>query len=127
MDLSQLYKKHQNKSSSWKMPKDYLQQHMVCYQLLEEDSSTYIYWKFWGSCCRNVKGLALKIFIDLFPVNEQNNYSLKHKSFFNIPRKKAIHNVIESISNLGPKIWEILTQEIRNVNRFLNLKSKLNY
>ena len=103
MDLSQLYKKHQNKSSSWKMPKDYLQQHMVCYQLLEEDSSTYIYWKFWGSCCRNVKGLALKIFIDLFPVNEQNNYSLKHKSFFNIPRKKATHNVIESISNLRPK------------------------
>ena len=55
-----------------------------------------------------VKGLAPKIFSDLFPLKEQNNHSLKLKSFFKIPRNKTVRNGFESISYLRPKIWEIV-------------------
>ena len=55
-----------------------------------------------------VKGFTPKVFSDLFPLKEQNNYSLRQKSSFKIPRNKTVRNGFENISCLGPKIWEIL-------------------
>ena len=51
-----------------------------------------------------VKGFTPKVFSDLFPFKEQNNYSLRQKSSFKIPRNKTVRNGFENISCLGPKI-----------------------
>ena len=76
-----------------------------------------------------VKGLALTIINNLFPLKKTNNYNLRHKLFFKIPRNEAVGNNFESISYLWPQIWEMLPsemQECENVKLFLNLKVKWN-
>ena len=55
-----------------------------------------------------IKVLALIIINDLFPLKEADNYNLRHKLFFKIPRNETVRNGFESISHLGPNIWEIL-------------------
>ena len=47
-----------------------------------------------------VKGLALTIINNLFPLKKTNNYNLRHKLFFKIPRNEAVGNNFESISYL---------------------------
>ena len=45
-----------------------------------------------------VKGLARTIINNLFPLKKTNNYNLRHKLFFKIPRNEAVGNNFESIS-----------------------------
>ena len=97
-------------------------------QLLEKDSSVSIHTR---NLCflavemfKVVKGLAPTIINDLFPLKETNNYNLRRKLFFKIPRDETVRNGFESISYLGPKIWEMLPSEMQDVKLFLNLKVK---
>ena len=53
----------------------------------------------------------------LFPLKDQNN--LEDKSFIKIPRNKTVRDGLESISYLGPNIWEILLQEIQEYEPLL--------
>ena len=59
------------------------------------------------------KGLAPTIINDLFPLKETNNYNLRLKLFFKIPRNEAVRNGFESMSYLGPKIWKMLPSEMQ--------------
>ena len=71
------------------------------------------------------KGLAPTIINDLFPLKETNNYNLRHKLFFKIPRNEKVRNVFESISYLGPKIWEMLPSEMQECETLFEFKSKV--
>ena len=51
---------------------------------------------------RDVKGLAPAINKDLFPLKETNDFNLRHKLFFKIPRNETARNGFESISYLAP-------------------------
>ena len=93
-------------------------------QVLEKDSSVTMHTR---NLCflavdtfKVVKDLARKIMNDLFSLKETNNYNLRRKLFFKITRNKTVRNRFESISHLGPKIWEMLHQNCRNVKLFLN-------
>ena len=59
------------------------------------------------------KGLAPTIINDLFLLKETNNYNLRLKLFFKIPRNEAVRNGFESMSYLGPKIWKMLPSEMQ--------------
>ena len=72
-----------------------------------------------------VKGLAPTIINDLFPLKETNNYNLRHKLFFEIPRNETVHNGFKSISYLGPKISEMLPSEMRECEPFFGFKNKV--
>ena len=50
------------------------------------------------------KKLSPPIVADLLEVR-QNNYNLKHRSYFSIPNVKSVYHGSESLSNLGPRIW----------------------
>ena len=71
-------------------------------QLLRKDSSVSIdtrnFWFLAVKIFKVLKGLAPKIFSDLFSLKEQIHYSLRRKSFFKTRRTK---------------IWETLSQEIQ--------------
>ena len=77
-------------------------------QLLEKDSSVSMHTR--NRCFlavemfKDLKSLAPTIIYDLFPLKEMNNYSLRHKLFFKIPRNETVRNGFKSISYLGPKI-----------------------
>ena len=70
-------------------------------KLLEKDSSVSIHAR--NLCLlavemfKVVKGLALTIINDLFPLKETNNYNLRRKVFFKIPRNETVRNCFESI------------------------------
>ena len=97
-------------------------------QLLEKDSSVSIH-------TRNLRFLAVEMFKvvnglepaiinDLFPLKETNNYNL-HKLFFKIPRNETVRDGFESISYLGPKIWEMLPSEMQECETLFKFKGKV--
>ena len=72
-----------------------------------------------------LKGLASTIINDLLPLKETNNYNLRHKLFFKIPRNETVRNGFESISYLRTKIWEMLPSEMQECETRFEFKSKV--
>ena len=94
-------------------------------ELLQKDESVTIHVK-------NIQKLATEMFkvfknlsppvvADLFEVR-QNNYNLKHRSYFSIPNVKFVYHGSESLSNLWPRIWNLvpdaLLKELDDINSF---------
>ena len=90
--------------------------HHLFEKLLEKDKSVTIY-------TRNLLTLATKMFkvyknlspaiiADLFHV-WQNNYSLRHDSHFTIPNVKSVYHGTDSLSNLGPGIWNLVPEKLK--------------
>ena len=53
------------------------------------------------------KNLSPAIIADLFHAR-QNNYNLRHGSYFVIPNVKSVYHGTKSLSNLGPRIWSLV-------------------
>ena len=98
-------------------------------QPLEKDSSVSIHTRnlrfLTVEMFKVVKSLAPTIINDLFPLKETNNYNLRRKLFFKIPRNETVRNGLESISYLGQKIWEMLPSEMQGCETLSEFKSKV--
>ena len=60
---------------------------------------------------------------DMFPIN-RNPYNLKQNFLFSRPRINTVYNGTESISNLGPKKWNLVPsnlKEISDLDKFKNV------
>ena len=82
------------------------------YELLVKDSSVSIH-------KRNLRFLACEMFKlkrDMAPAlmkelilpNRQHRYEFRNNPDFPVPMVKSVHKGLESLSYLGPKIWELL-------------------
>ena len=60
------------------------------------------------------KNLSPAVIADLFHVR-QNNYNLRHNSYFAIPNVKSAYHGTESLSNLGPRIWNLLPDKLKQL------------
>ena len=60
------------------------------------------------------KNLSPGIIADLFHV-WQNNCNLRHDSYFAIPNVKSVYHVPESLSNLGPRIWNLVPDKLKQL------------
>ena len=58
--------------------------------------------------------IAPPIFREIFD-KRNPNYQLRHTSHFSIPTVRSVNNGTESLSFLGPKIWDIVPTELKNV------------
>ena len=87
-------------------------------KLLEKDGSVTLH-------TRNLRTLATEIFkvynnfssaiiVHLFHV-WQNSYSLRHDSYFEIPNVKSVYHGMESLSKLGPMIWNFLPDKLEQL------------
>ena len=98
-------------------------------QLLEEDSSVSMHTRNFRFLAvemfKVVEGLAPTIFNDLLPLKETNNYNLRHKLLFKIHRNETVRNDFESMSYLGPKIWEMLPSEMQEYETLFEFKNKV--
>ena len=66
--------------------------------------------------------IAPPIFTEIF--NKRNpNYQLRHTSHFSIPSVRSVYNGTESLSFLGPKIWDIVPTESKEVKTLSAFKS----
>ena len=59
------------------------------------------------------KGLAPDIFTNIFKIRDNVSYDLRHLSDFEVPRVSSLYNGTETMSYLGPKVWDILPNEIK--------------
>ena len=60
------------------------------------------------------KNLSPAIIADLFHVR-QNNYNLRHDSYFAIPNVKSVYYGTERLSNLGPRIWNLVPHKLKQL------------
>ena len=58
-------------------------------------------------------GLSPELFTEIFPRESESLYNLGRCSNFRIPSVRTVYHGSESISFLGPKIWNILPDEIK--------------
>ena len=98
--------------------------------MLENDGSVSIH-------KRNLRFLACEMFKlkrdmtpelikELILPNRQRKSDLRNNPAFAVPMVKSVHKGLESLSYLGPKIWElILPLEIKETETFHNSKLKL--
>ena len=59
------------------------------------------------------------IIVDLFHVR-QNNYYLRHDSYFAIPNIKSMYHGTEKMSPLGPRIWNLVPEKLK---RFVEIRT----
>ena len=60
------------------------------------------------------KNLSPAIIADLLHV-PQNNYNLRHDSYFAIPNVKSVYHGTESLSNLRPRIWNSVLDKLKQL------------
>ena len=59
------------------------------------------------------KVIAPKIFADIFSCNSHANYDLRYQSEFSRPLVISAFNGTETISYLGPSIWDVVPLEMK--------------
>ena len=98
-------------------------------ELLEVDGSVSVH-------MRNNQYLAIEIFRvsrniwpiimnDIFTQNYNSRYNLRQISGFSRPLVKSEHHGRESVSFLGPKIWDMLPDDCKDIDNLKIFKNKV--
>ena len=69
-------------------------------------------------------GLSTPLIKNIFPIN-RNPYNLRENSQFSRPRIKTVYHGIESISNLGPKIWDMVPNNLKEISELDKFKKAI--
>ena len=64
---------------------------------------------------------------EIFVENAHHYYDLRKKAEFQRNNVKMVYNGTETLTFLGPRIWKIVSDYIKNVTALRNLNWKLNY
>ena len=72
---------------------------------------------------RTYNGMAPEIVTEIFPLRPQGQYNLRSWFDFTLPIVRTINYGIESIRYLGPKIWESISANIKEVDTIERFKS----
>ena len=59
------------------------------------------------------KGIAPKIFADIFSCDSHVNYNLRYQTYCSRPLAKSVFNGTETVSYLGPRIWNLVPLEMK--------------
>ena len=70
-------------------------------------------------------GMAPELNKKLIPPNKQHTYELRNNAAFAVEVAKSVYKGLESLSYLGPKIWESLPFEIKETETLLKFKAKI--
>ena len=71
------------------------------------------------------KNLALSQMHEIFKLKDQCQYNLRYNSLFSRPLVKSIYKDTESLSFLGPKIWDILPDAYKDLHDLNSFKVAL--
>ena len=71
------------------------------------------------------RDIDLELIKELILPNRQRRYELRNNPDFAVPIVKSVHKGLESLSYLGPKIWELLPLEIKETETFSQFKTKI--
>ena len=98
-------------------------------ELLEKDGAVSIHY-------RNIQSLAIEMYkvknaiapmitANVFCPNHENHYNLRNHSDFRVPFARTVYHGTESISYLGPKIWDIVPAELKQNQSFNSFKKSI--
>ena len=97
-------------------------------ELLQKDGSVTIHvrniQKLATEMFKVYKNLAPPIFSDLFDIR-QNPYNLRHCSYFSIPNVNSVYHGSESLSNLGPRIWNLVPDRLKQLDSINSFKTEI--
>ena len=71
------------------------------------------------------KNLAPPQMHEIFKLKDQPQYNLRYNSLFSRPLVKSVYKGTESLSFLGPKIWDILPDTYKNLPNLDSFKVAL--
>ena len=71
------------------------------------------------------RDMAPELIKELILPNRQRRYELRNNPDFAVPMVKSVHKGLESLSYLGPKIWELLLFEIKETETLLQFRAKI--
>ena len=74
---------------------------------------------------RYIKGSCPEIVKGLFQFRNEIPYNLRHRSQFHIPPVRTVFSGTESIKFLGPKIWEIIPDEMKELESLWEFKREM--
>ena len=66
--------------------------------------------------------LAPKIINDLFDNDTEDHDNLRHRTEFRIPLVNSVYHGSKSVSCLGPKIWDIVPSEFKQIESLNGFK-----
>ena len=69
--------------------------------------------------------MSPEIICDIFTQRINNHYNLRHINHFETPFVRTVYNGTESVSYLGPKIWEIVPEEYKALNSLNSFKESI--
>ena len=99
------------------------------YELLKKDGSLSIHMqnlRFPACVMFNLKrDMDPELIKELILPNRQHRYELRNNSDFAVSMVKSVHKGLESLSYLGPKIWELLLFEIKETETLLQFRAKI--
>ena len=98
-------------------------------ELLRKDNSVSIH-------NRNLRALAIEMFKvytkqgpailqDVFPLNNQERYNFRKKAYFSTRAIRTVHYGDNSLTYLGPKIWEQIPSDLKEAESIEVFKSRI--
>ena len=69
--------------------------------------------------------MSPEIMNEIFQLREKSHYNLRYTSEFIIPPIHSVYHGSESVSYLGPKIWELIPPVIRQIDTFSGFKKAI--
>ena len=98
-------------------------------ELLNKDSSVSIHirniQRLATEMFKSCKGLSPPIMDNVFKLKTEIPYTLRQVSEFSKPIVKTVCHETESISYLGPKIWDILPEKLRDMENLETFKKEI--
>ena len=74
---------------------------------------------------RFYNGLSPPLMSNMFKLKAENSYNLGQISEFSRPMVKSVYHGTESISHLGPKIWDILPENLKSIDNLEHFKKEI--
>ena len=94
-------------------------------QLLENDNSVSIHHRNIQKMYKVTNGLSPEIMNEIFQIREESRYNLRYTSQFTIPPIHSVYNGRESVSYMGPKIWELIPHAFKQINSLSGFKKAI--
>ena len=98
-------------------------------QLLENDNSVSIHHRNIQTLATEMykvtNGFSPEIMNEIFQIREESRYNLRYTSQFTIPPIHSVYNGRESVSYMGPKIWELIPPAFKQINSLSGFKKAI--